>query len=804
MAVASVVTALAAGFMVFMAARQSRAPVAEQRASSPLDALSPDERALYQLVERSVVAPIELWLSPPARPVPGEKVDKRKRLLTEFEARASEAKISASDLESRLASMGAKVRLLPGIGEDTAAVAALAAGDFGALHEPGEGTPGAWRVWLALGKAHLAGWEIPEAAKAMRRAIALWPADANPEWRRSVIVTYARLLGWMERFGESEALLRANGPQPGGAVWPDAEAGLWASELANQLNSQGKFAEAETEMRSLLELAEKTHGLVHANVATAAANLAYLVFRRGDLEEAARWIQRAEAIAEKSIPPADHRNVEWALFHGNLLVKQAKPAEALALLDRAMVRAQQQYGAEHFLVIQLRQAIAECARRSGQRGTADRLENEALADLNELVRETDPARAGVLSAQARALVQRGDLAGAERVFRRVVELLEKGGPPSERGVAYAELCGTLLRQGRVADAKPLLERAVTKTESARGESAPELIQLLELLAVVRGQEGKPAAARMLMDRAISIAEKNNGKDSIPVLSLLAESAGFEQTQGRHAEAEKLFRRVLDGVQKLSGPHSRDSINIRFQLVRCIQEQGRPAEVLPVIEDALKDADAVFPPNDPELIDCLTRAARVYQNLRRDADAKPLARRALDIAMATRGAEHPDTANAAATLATSLFAQGDDAEAEKLLRIAVAIAGKNRGRMHPEIPNWFMDLARICVAKKALDDAESLSRAALAIFEQQVPADHPLLAMPLARLGDVLAMRGRPKEAEPLLRRALTIASKGLGPESPVPETVAKLRDVYRNVLRAQGVGEKQIESRIRATLPGAK
>jgi tetratricopeptide (TPR) repeat protein len=804
MAVASVAAALAAGIMVFMAARQTQAPVAGQRASSPLDVLAPDERALYELVERSVVAPIEGWLPPPERPAPGEKADKRKRLLAEFEARASAANIPANDFEARLASMGAKVRSLPGMREDTAAVAALAAGDFEALREPREGSPVAWRVWLAVGKAHLAGWEIPDAAKAMRRAIALWPADANPEWKRSVIIIYARSLGWLERFAESEALLRANGPRPDGAIWPDAEAGLWANELANQLHAQGKFIEAETEMRRVLELAEKTHGLVHANVATAAANLAYLVARRGNLEEGALLILRAEAIAEKTIPPADHRNVEWALFHGNLLVKQDKPAEAAAVLDRALVRAQAQYGEEHFLVIQLRQALAECARRSGQRGTADRLEKEALADLNDLIRENDPARAGVLSAQGRALVQRGDLAGAERLFRRAVELLEKGGAPTERGAAYVDLCGTLLRLGRVAEARPLLERAVAKTESARGESAPELIQLLQLLAVMRGQEGKPAAARMLFDRAISIAEKNSGKDSIPALSLLVEAAGFEQTQGRHAEAEKLFRRILDGVRKLSGPHSRDSINIRFQLIRCIQEQGRPAEVLPVIEEALKDADAVFAPNDPELIDYLTRAARVYQNLRRDADAKPLARRALDIAIATRGEDHPDTANAAATLATSLFAQGADDEAGKLLRTAVAIAGKNRERMHPEIPNWFMDLARICVAKGALNDAESLSRAALAIFEQQVPADHPLLVIPLARLADVLAVRGRPAEAEPLLRRALTIASAGLGAASPVPEVVASLRTAYGASLRAQGVGEKQIESRIRATLPRAK
>ena len=66
------------------------------------------------------------------------------------------------------------------------------------------------------------------------------------------------------------------------------------------------------------------------------------------------------------------------------------------------------------------------------------------------------------------------------------------------------------------------------------------------------------------------------------------------------------------------------------------------------------------------------------------------------------------------------------------------------------------------------------------------------------------MRGRPAEAEPLLRRALTILSRDLQPGSPVPDTVTEVRRVYRRVLEGQRVAEKDIELRIRATLPPAK
>jgi tetratricopeptide (TPR) repeat protein len=804
LALSGLVIALLAGVIACVACWNGQPVDPAPAEASPLDALNADERALFRLVERSVVLPVEWWLASPGRELPGEKVDQRKRLFGEFGIRASFARIPTDGLETRLASMGAKVRALPGIAEDEAAIATLAAGDFEALREPTEGAGAALRVWLTLAKARVAGWQLPEAVKAMERAMALWPAGANPKSKRYVVIIHARALGWLERFAEGEALLRTHGPQADGPKWPDADAAWWANELAMQLTAQGKLAEAETELRRSLDLGEKCLGVIHANIARGCANLASVLVRRGNLEEAARFIHRAEAVGEKTIVQFDTCFGAWAIMRGSILIKQEKLEEAMEYLNAALARAEKNYGAGHFITLQLQQGVAECTRRSGAHTAGTRLQNEALADMEDLVRESDPQRAGVLNAQARALVFRGDSAAAERIYRHALELLERVDLPLERSAAYTGLCGILIQARRHAEARPLLERAVAQTESARGDSAPELVQLIAMLASVRQWERKPAIARMLFERSLSLAEKGSGKESALKSYLLAQFALFEEAEGHFAEAEKLIRQAWDGYRKQSGPQSRDTISVNFLLVKFLQEQRRLPEALQAAQEGLKMADAVLAPNAPEYISFLGWTARIYQDLNRHADAKLVASRALAIAMAVRGEDHPETAGAAATLATSLFAHGEDEEAAKLLQFALGIVGRTPGRSHPDLSMCFNDLARICLTKGLYANVEALLRGSLAICEEQLGADNPALAASLSRLGDFLAKRGRLAEAEPLLRRALTILSRDLRPGSPVPDPVTQSRAMYRALLEAQRVAEKDIELRIRTTLPTAK
>ncbi len=797
------VAGLATGAWIYSKWHQPPLMVKQQRASSPLDVLSTEERVLYDLVERSVVSPSETWLNPIGQPLPGEKVDASKRLMMEFEARAAAANIPAKGLRERLAGVAAKLRAQPVRAADVDAVAALAACDFEALNKPEAGSASAWCVWLAIAKARFAEWQLPETTLAFERALALWPEDASTEWKRHVVIVLGRAFVMQRRFTEGEKAMLENGPHSGGGPWSVEEEGWWANELANQYLGQGKLVDAEKEMRRALEFAEKVYGLVHVNIATCAANLAVVSAMRGNFGEALRFIDRAEAIGEKVLQPADPRNAEWAMHRAGILNGLNRSAEAVEYIERAILHAQKHYGVEHVLTVQLRKVQADAVRRAGGIGRAERMEKDAIADLEELLGEKDPARVVILREQSSRLASRGDRAGAERILRHALDILPKDGYSAERGAVLADLGELILAQRRTAEAATLIEKAVTAME-AGGETTNEYLRLLRVFARVRQAEGKPALARLLLDRVLSISEKNNGPESRAVVDALAAVATFQREEGRLADSEAALRRIHAIIVKITGVNHPDSLRAKFALAECIVAQGRTKEAIQQMQEVITTAEGVLPANDQGFIYFWTKLARAHQELNQHAEAIPFARRALALAVEINGENHPDTATTAATLARSLYAGGAQEEAEKLLQAAVDIARKTVGTTHSDLPICLMELGRIRAAKGAFEDAEKLYRASLYLYETQLSPDHPGLFMPLALLGDVLGLRGRHAEAAALLRRALILHSRTLIAGAAIPAEIDSCREIYARSLRAQGLSEQEIEARIRETAPQVK
>ncbi len=766
-----------------------------QRESSPLDVLNKEERAIYELVERSVVSPVELWLNPIPNPLPGEKVDSAKRLLSEFEARAAAQNVAATDLRAQLATIARKLRSQPIRVVEIDALAALAAFDFAALHEPAEGSAGAWRVWLAIGKARLAGWKLPEATAAYERALALWPMDASAECKRHVGILHVRTLAMQGLFSEGENVLRQQGPQTGDKPWSDADAGWWKNELANIYTAQGKLIEAESEMRRALELAEKVHGLVHTNVAAISVNLAAVLTMRGNYGEALRHIVRAEAIGEKVLHPADFRNAQWAMQHASILMGLNRFSEAVDLLERAILHSQKHLGVEHVLTIQLRKLQADCARRAGALGTAARMEKEATADLEDLLGEKDPERVALLREKALRLGESGDFSGAERMLRHALDILPAGGFSNERGMLVAALGENLLAQRRIADAASLIEKAVAETEP-RGESAPEFLALLRVFARIRQAEGKPALARLLLERVLAVSEKNSGPDSRAVLDALGAIAAFQHDEGQMVESEATRRRILSIMERVMGQRQPGYIEAKFAIAVCLAEQGRPRDALPLMQEVLTVAAEILPANAPIFIYYYSMTAGAHQSLQQHAEAKPIAQRALALAISHHGENHPNTATVAATLASSLSALGEIEEAEKLLRNAVKIASDTSGKLHSQLPGILTTLANTLTTKGALEEADKIYRTALSLYESELPGNNTGYFNTLVAQGNLLVFRGKHDEAATLLRRALLLRTRTLKADAALPAEITLCREIYTRALRGQGLSEKEVEARI--------
>jgi tetratricopeptide (TPR) repeat protein len=116
--------------------------------------------------------------------------------------------------------------------------------------------------------------------------------------------------------------------------------------------------------------------------------------------------------------------------------------------------------------------------------------------------------------QALEMESKGDLAGAEALFRSAVALAEKTLGPDHPDTAGSlnNLAGLLESKGDAAGAEALYRRALAICEKTLGPDDPHTAASLDNLAGLLEAKGDLAGAEPLYRRALAIAEKALGRD----------------------------------------------------------------------------------------------------------------------------------------------------------------------------------------------------------------------------------------------------------------------------------------------------
>ncbi len=143
------------------------------------------------------------------------------------------------------------------------------------------------------------------------------------------------------------------------------------------LYQQGRYSEAAKIAQEALEVAEKTFGADHPNLATSLNNLALLYQAQGEYAAAEPLHKRALAIREKALGP-DHPQVAASLNNlAALYYAQGKYAEAEPLIKRALAIGEKALGPNHPDVAQSLNNLAELYKKTGRTNEAKRLEERA-------------------------------------------------------------------------------------------------------------------------------------------------------------------------------------------------------------------------------------------------------------------------------------------------------------------------------------------------------------------------------------------------------------------------------------------
>ena len=153
------------------------------------------------------------------------------------------------------------------------------------------------------------------------------------------------------------------------------------------------------------------------------------------------------------------------------------------------------------------------------------LEHRAGPDP-EAERTYQSLRVTSLNNQALSLQSKGDLVGAEPLFRSALAIAEKtlGEDHPDTAGSLNNLAGLLESKGDFAGAEPLYRRALAIALKVLGPNHPNTATALDNLAGLLEAEGNYAGAEPLYQRALSIAERVLGPDA-PATRTIREDLG---------------------------------------------------------------------------------------------------------------------------------------------------------------------------------------------------------------------------------------------------------------------------------------
>ena len=291
---------------------------------------------------------------------------------------------------------------------------------------------------------------------------------------------------------------------------------------------------------------------------------------------------------------------------------------------------------------------------------------------------------------------------AEEEERRTIALREAILPPDDPAIALArDGLGTILvRQGRYAEAEPLLLDALATYRKAEPPEAESLAGALNTLAELARTRGDMKLAEERFTEGLSYAP------GAPALhpQLLNNLAGLYKDQGRYAEAEDLLRHSQVLREAADPPQVAAVATALLNLAELARLQGKSAEAGPLYGRALEAARRGLGESNPDLAFFLNQAAVNAEEQGNLDEALLLNSEAITLLRGAAGGEE-QAAQSLVDRGGMLLHRGRTDAALESLREALAIRIRALGEDHPETA-----LARVALAQ-ALAGAAGGSAAA---------------------------------------------------------------------------------------------
>jgi serine/threonine-protein kinase len=388
---------------------------------------------------------------------------------------------------------------------------------------------------------------------------------------------------------------------------------------------------------------------------------------------------------------------------------------------------------------------------------------------------TDPVlHAGYYGALGTALARREEYGAAEQAFASAIALARTAG--DERSVAYhlGEQALMLSRQGRLAEAEPLLHAAIAARKAAFGPASDEAADAEMYLSELLRFAGRHEEAAVLVEEALAHLRALHPEGHPELLSALSIQAELLREMGDTAGAEAVLSGILAHRQAMLAADSELLALVHSALGSVYYEQGRTRDATAQFLETLRISERSFAADDPTMAVDYNNVASLYEEQGDYPAAEPMFRRAVAI-MEQHPDDHlPRLAQFRQNLGRLLLLAGKAGEAREWLEIPVP-------EMEGEIASMALQRARqalhLAEWHRRYGDADDAARW-LERVEDQV---------------DAIGGRGAPRYAQALRTRALLSVARGAAQAAREDLLAARALLVEGRGERYVGVGELALD-----------
>jgi tetratricopeptide (TPR) repeat protein len=365
---------------------------------------------------------------------------------------------------------------------------------------------------LALQAAEDARQVVPGRTRKIRQALELAGLSAHRQ------IQYSRA---MEHFSEAEKLTD-----------PERDLDEWVTlehEVADLLVADGKYADAESLFRKIIQRRSTTLGPDHPDTLDSCHRLVYALSR------------------------------------------QTKYAEAEAVARRVLKLRERVLGPEHVDTLVSRYNLGECLVDQGKYAEAETLYRDVIRENEKVLGSEDPRTLAARVGLATVLGSQGKNAEAEPLYREIIQLDQKiYGPEHPYTLNDRQnFANALGDDGKYAEAEQQYRDVIRMDENLVGSKHPDTLICRNNLAEMLDDEGKYAEAEIECRRIIPIVKDLLGPENRLTLNTRGNLAVALIAQGKFPEAETEYKNVIVQMEHVLGLEHPDTISYATKFANAL-------------------------------------------------------------------------------------------------------------------------------------------------------------------------------------------------------------------------------------------